>query len=587
MKCFKCGAELTKGTKFCLYCGERITGNPNEISAKEESQKKLKPLLSRDRKSLPFKLDAKKKWIKFLVLVIVILFTILNVMSCSWGQSDPEKKDSNLSSADSTDASSVITVKTPYSAGECVGQDYSTIKSDFDSAGFTTIKIEKVEDLKPSESDKVNTVESISVDGNTEFVKGQDFNNSDAVAIRYHAYETCKLTIHVEFPQNLIFSTYDVNMFLNGVEKDTLKHGTDKDFEFSVDPGEYVLTFESAESPSVKGEVALTVDCDTDTSYKISCYNDKISVETLYVDRLTELAEGEVKLDVAASEYKHENYTEVETALKDLGFTNIKYEVLYDIVFGVTENGEVESISIAGNKDFKRGDVFTSDAEIIITYHMPEDDDPANITMPKSSSEYDGQNYLDIQQALKDLGFNNIELDEVTTEDSSYTDGEVILIEISGWSFDAGDVFSPDDKVYIKYYTVVEPEPGKAVFYSTNDYETAKKGNTGVFSYIKRGGSYDIYYVIDFDEGYVYYFTDGNGEDSCDRLKIESGDLNSNITITYHDDGTEWSYEIHFKYVNHPETLIMVDNDGSEWKYTTTNLDDALIIRNTKNIKDY
>lgn len=530
------------------------------------------------------KLDAKKKWIKFLVLSIAMLFTILNIMSYSWGQSSPGKTNPN---DDSTEAPPVVAVAVPYGAAECAGQDYSTIKSDFSSAGFISVKVEKVEDLKPSDSDKVNTIESISVDGNTEFDKGQEFNSNDAVVIRYHAYKTYKLTIHVDFTENLIFSTYDVKFLLNGVEKGTMEHGASKDFELSVDPGEYTLTFENTESSSVKGEVTLTVDCDIDAAYKIYCHSDEVSVETIYVDRLVELAEGEVKLDVPASEYKYKNYTEVEAALKALGFTNIKYEVLYDIVFGITDEGEVESVSIAGNKDFKKSDVFASDAEIIITYHMPEEADPSNITMPMSSSGYDGQNYLDVQQALKDLGFTNIELGEVTEDDTSYTDGEVFLVEIGGLSFDAGDVFSPDEKVYIKYYHVVEPEPTGPVFYSTNDYETAKKGNTGVFSYVDHGGSYDIYWIIDFDEGYVYYFTDGSGDDFCDKLKIESGTLNDKVIITYHDGGDEWSYKLHFKYVDHPETLIMVDNNGFELKYTTTDLDDALSIRSTKNIKEY
>ncbi len=530
------------------------------------------------------KLDEKKKWIKFLVLAIAIFFIILNVMSYSWGQSNPGRTNSNK---DSIETFSAVTVTAPYGAAECLGQDYLTIKSNFSSAGFTSVKVEKIEDLKLSDSDMVNTVESISIDGNTEFDKGQDFNSSNPVVIRYHAYETCKLTIHVDFTENLILSTYDVNLLLNSVEKGTMEHGADKDFELSVDPGEYTLTFESAESSSVKGDVTLTVDCDIDAAYKIYCHSDEVSVETIYVDRLTELAEGEVKLDVPASEYRYKNYAEVETALKVLGFTNIKYEVLYDIVFGITDEGEVENVSIAGNRDFKKSDVFASDAEIIITYHMPEEDNPANITMSEGSSGYEGQNYLDVQQTFKDLGFTNIELGEVTEEDTSYTDGEVFFVEIGGMSFEAGDIFNPDDKVYIKYCHIVESEAGEPVFYSTNDYETAKEGNTGVFSYVDHGGSYDIYWIIDFDEEYVYYFTDGNGEDFCDRLKIESGTLNDKITVTYHDGNDEWSYNFHFKYVDHPETLIMVDNDGFEWKYTTTDLDDALSIRSTKNIKDY
>lgn len=129
-----------------------------------------------------------------------------------------------------------------------------------------------------------------------------------------------------------------------------------------------------------------------------------------------------------------------------------------------------------------------------------------------------------------------------------------------------------------------EPSP---VSYSTNDYETAKNGNSGVFSYVKRGSSYDIYWIIDFDEGYVYYFTEGNGDEGCDRIKMESGSLNDVLIITYHDGGDTWSYGLHFHYKNQPTKLIMQDNDGFEYEYSTTNLTSALALRNSKTIRDY
>lgn len=415
------------------------------------------------------KLEPKKAWLKYLVLGVAILLTALNIMSYSWGQGSkpnnddvtyhPPVSDTDTNTSDLPTEPIITTASTPIAATDCVGKDYSSIKSDFSSAGFTNIKVEKVEDLKGSESDKLNTVESISVNGNSEFTQEQEFEKTDEVVIRYHAYEKCTVTIHVDFIPNLIFSTYDVELLWNGIEKGTLEHGEDQDFEFTVDPGEYTIAFESAESSSVKGEVSLTVDCDIEASYKISCYSDKVTVETLYVDRLTELAEGEVKLDVAASEYKYENYEDVTTALKTLGFTNIKYNVLYDIVFGWTDEGEVESVSIAGSSDFNRGDVFIADAEVIITYHMPEDADPSNITMNKSSSSYEGIDYLEVEQIFKGLGFTNITLDGTTIESTSYTDGEVFEVEIDGYSFDSGDVFKPDEKVEIKYYIVEEPMP--------------------------------------------------------------------------------------------------------------------------------
>lgn len=585
MRCSKCGAELSEDTKFCSYCGNKVEMPPKQETVSEEDippisldeqvqdfQNQKEPPKSladrmREKASAKWgklstygkiatvaivvfallfivallsektaatiiavlqialavvavlmhrgiiKIEQKKVWLKWLLLGIAALLTVLNVMSYSWEAENKNKPTSNQTSNTSIAA---VPVAAPYGAAECLEQDYTTIQAAFYAAGFTNIEAEKVEDLQATDVDKVNTIDAISVGGKTDFTKEQEFQSDDEVLIRYHGYAKCNVKIHVDFVPNLIFSKYDVNLLLNGIEEGTLTHGEDQDFEFSIDPGEYTLTFESAESSSVKGEVTLTVDCDIEASYKIACSSDKVSVETLYVDRLTELADGEVKLDVAASEYKHKNYEDVAAALKMLGFTNIKYEVLYDIVLGWTDDGEVESVSIADKTDFNRGDVFPADAEIVITYHMPEDDDP------------------------------NKTIETIPAEDDN-----------------------------------------RPVFYSTNDYETAKQGNSGVFSYKSTGGSYDIYWIIDFDEGYVYWFTDGNGDSTCDRLKIDSGTLNDKVIITYHDGSDEWSYSLHFKYVDHPETLIMVDNDGFDYKYATTDLNNAISIRDTKTINDY
>ena len=128
----------------------------------------------------------------------------------------------------------------------------------------------------------------------------------------------------------------------------------------------------------------------------------------------------------------------------------------------------------------------------------------------------------------------------------------------------------------------------KSVSYSTNDLETAKKGNSGVFAYKNFGRkAYDLYWIIDFDEGYVYRFTEGNGNSICDRLKIDFGDLNNGLMITYHDGNDSWSYGLHFNWKNRPDTLILQEEDGYETKFATTDLDDALAIRDTKTIVDY
>ncbi len=125
------------------------------------------------------------------------------------------------------------------------------------------------------------------------------------------------------------------------------------------------------------------------------------------------------------------------------------------------------------------------------------------------------------------------------------------------------------------------------VSYSTNDRTTVKKGNAGVYSYKSLGKAYDIYYIIDFDEGYVYCFTEGNGNEICERVKIVSGHLNNVLIVTYHEGKTKWSYGLHFKWRNQPDQLIVQDEDGYEDSYYPTILKNALKIRDTKQIMDY
>lgn len=129
-------------------------------------------------------------------------------------------------------------------------------------------------------------------------------------------------------------------------------------------------------------------------------------------------------------------------------------------------------------------------------------------------------------------------------------------------------------------------EKKDSVSYSTNDYENAKKGNTGVYSYIKKGDFYDIYYIIDFDNGFVYYFNEGEDNNWCDKLKIKSGDLNSTLLFTYHDGGDSWDEALYFKYKNQPSILIMEDGNHFQHQFEPTNLDKALKLRDAKKITE-
>ena len=363
--------------------------------------------------------------------------------------------------------------------------------------------------------DAYESDESYSAENSEGYKLSVSYQGNSVISISVDEPEY-EVSIEIECVENWAFSKYDVDVYIDDSFEGTIDHGTTETFAVTMSKGTYEIRFVNAEDDEVTGTVVIDIHQDESLRYKISCTSTKIDVETI-VGTIAEYGEDEAPMPQSASSYKFDNYEDVQKELTDAGFTNISFEILYDIVLGWTDEGEIENISVDGKTDFDQGDIFKKDAPIVITYHMKEEDDP---NKPVESET------------------PNVEED------------------------------SP-------------------VFYYTNTYEAAKEGNSGVFSYRDRGNSYDIYWIIDFDEGYVYYFTDGNGDSTCDRLKIDSGTLNDKVIITYHDGGDEWSYSLHFKYVDHPETLIMVDQNGFDYKYSTTDLDDALSLRATKTIKDY
>ena len=94
-----------------------------------------------------------------------------------------------------------------------------------------------------------------------------------------------------------------------------------------------------------------------------------------------QLEKGKSRIPCSESSFKGKQYDSVIADLGQAGFTNISSEILYDVFFGIiTKEGEVESVVIDGNKDYHKGDIVDSDIPIIVTYHLLNEDDPADRT---------------------------------------------------------------------------------------------------------------------------------------------------------------------------------------------------------------
>ena len=78
----------------------------------------------------------------------------------------------------------------------------------------------------------------------------------------------------------------------------------------------------------------------------------------------------EVQMPCSSSDLEGENYVEVVQQLKDMGFTRIKITPIHDLVTGwITDDGDVEKVSIGGDTDFEEGEIFEKDEPVTVTYH--------------------------------------------------------------------------------------------------------------------------------------------------------------------------------------------------------------------------
>lgn len=100
---------------------------------------------------------------------------------------------------------------------------------------------------------------------------------------------------------------------------------------------------------------------------------------------------GMIEIPFSSSELEDGmQYTDAEEQFKNAGFTNIKLEKIEDLVTGwLTDDGEIEEISVNGDTEFSEGDEVEPDSNVVIRYHtFPEED--ADNEQEESANNSDG-----------------------------------------------------------------------------------------------------------------------------------------------------------------------------------------------------
>lgn len=401
-----------------------------------------------------------------------------------------------------------------------------------------------------------------------------------------------KLYIDVESEYNLMFSKYDVQIDFDDEEIGTVANGNTFSKLIEAEEGKHTITFSKAGSSSVSAKKSVDLTGDMTFTCKIA-HGSTIDLKDI------EITEGVGGSELIMPDTKGMILSEAEETLKQTGFDNIMHTGGDKSVWDA-DNWIVTKQSIDAGTGIDRHQ------EITLTC-MSLDDYYNELFTGKNVSEIqkmDEENWYTVEFADNSSSDMNEKIQSMDDSEKELWIAEkarmhggdnkkaVVTLKYTGTqtpSPEAEDTEEPEvqEEENVSAEDTAPSAPSPAAHYTSNPKDTYKDGNSGKYAYDDKGKNYRNYLVIDFDEGVVYLFEEGNGSTSSDRVKITEGDLNSTLIITYHDGGSVWQNAMYFKYKNMPDHLIFQDSSGFAWDFYPTNLTDALEILEDREIYDY
>ncbi len=188
-----------------------------------------------------------------------------------------------------------------------------------------------------------------------------------------------------------------------------------------------------------------------------------------------EINDGKAAMPMSAQEMENLNYEDVVTKLHIAGFTNVCSEPMNDLLIGLfNKDGEVEDVSVNGEKGFKKDQRFDINTYIIVRYHsFPGSKEASESVKPDEEQVYadtsDGMTEIPIcsddikeltvekvEDILTQAGFINIKKEPLgdLVIGLFHSEGEIKEVTIGGdLKYSKGDRFYPDVKIVIRYHS--------------------------------------------------------------------------------------------------------------------------------------
>lgn len=354
--CRECGAPLADGVKFCSECGAKIdlivdspvsasitntiessdqgkTDNdnpaeaekkktaPNVDSIKERAAKfakevdlpnadKIKEKATKFAKQVDLP-NAKGNVKKYLIIAVVAIILIAAIGS-RIGKSSTSRSSTNSNNTPrSAETTTVPESKIPVVA--VTDMSYPEAVEALKAAGFSNV----TSNIEPNTDESQWVVVKQSVDPGKKIRPGDKIELTCAMR--------CKLYIDVHSEANLMFSTYDITVSLDGTELGSIPNG--KNFTLLADilSGDHTLVFCKAGSSSPKATKTISVTNDVTYSCDLAHSGSSIDIKNENIQDNINGAALEV-IDVTGMVL-----SEAMTKLNEIGFSNLREEPYSDI----------------------------------------------------------------------------------------------------------------------------------------------------------------------------------------------------------------------------------------------------------------
>lgn len=255
---------------------------------------------------------------------------------------------------------------------------------------------------------------------------------------------THAVSVEVSCEKNLLFSKYDIDVYVDGEQLGTIDHGSKDTYELKLSEGKHTLRIAESGSTSVDGKTTFKVPDSKRLKYTVKCTDSQVEISEI----------SSIHPPVSLKETKEMEVDEVVQQFKQAGFSEVSTDEIRDLKPSESaRNKTISKIQIAGSDDFNTDTEFHIDDEVVITYHVL-----ADIPAPASSEEMKKMDYEAAAKSFKDAGFANVSVVSSLSYSTSNPERSIKSIRIGGeedgtTDFLAGDTFPYDAQITIEYYS--------------------------------------------------------------------------------------------------------------------------------------